>query len=165
MMVSSISQRLVPWISQNVLRLCALCLLIIVPSMLYLNAYIVYMKQGPGLTMLSGPSSFAQKAYQISTGPVNMLDGCYHVYLDVGSNIGIQVRKLYEPEKYPDAPFIRLFEDYFGNMTHRRQQNNHWAAADTVCAVGFEPNPHHTKILTGTENLKYSCKKSCWVLL
>lgn len=27
----------------------------------------------------------------------NELDGCYHVYLDIGTNVGIQIRKLYEP--------------------------------------------------------------------
>ena len=27
--------------------------------------------------------------------------GCVHAYLDVGTNIGVQIRKLYEPHKYP----------------------------------------------------------------
>ena len=26
------------------------------------------------------------------------LDGCYHVYLDVGTNVGVQIRKLFEHE-------------------------------------------------------------------
>ena len=30
-------------------------------------------------------------------GIENELDGCYHVYLDVGANVGIQIRKLFEP--------------------------------------------------------------------
>ena len=41
---------------------------------------------------------------------INILDGCYHVYLDVGSNIGVQVRKLYEPRKYPDAYVHEIFD-------------------------------------------------------
>ena len=28
---------------------------------------------------------------------------CSSVYLDVGSNIGVQIRKLYEPHKYPNS--------------------------------------------------------------
>jgi len=44
----------------------------------------------------------------------NMLDGCYHVYLDVGSNIGVQIRKLFEPEKYPKGGIHSIFDKYFG---------------------------------------------------
>ena len=39
----------------------------------------------------------------------NMLDGCYHVYLDAGSNIGAQVRKLFEPKRYPQAYVHSIF--------------------------------------------------------
>ena len=44
----------------------------------------------------------------------NILDGCYHVYLDVGSNIGVQVRKLYQPEHFPGAGIINQFRLAFG---------------------------------------------------
>ena len=44
----------------------------------------------------------------------NILDGCYHVYLDVGSNIGVQVRKLYQPEHFPNAGIINQFRLAFG---------------------------------------------------
>ena len=30
-------------------------------------------------------------------GTKNDLDGCYHVFLDIGSNRGVQPRKLFEP--------------------------------------------------------------------
>ena len=43
-----------------------------------------------------------------------MLDGCYHVYLDVGSNIGVQVRKLYQPGFYPGAGVLKVFQEAFG---------------------------------------------------
>ena len=68
------------------------------------------------------------------------LDGCFHVYLDVGSNVGVQVRKLFEPSFYPGAPFVNVFDKEFGPVEARRK---------SVCAVGFEPNPHHTKRLAG----------------
>jgi len=61
--------------------------------------------------------------------------GCEHLYLDVGSNIGVQIRKLFEPHKYPGAPVHSLFDASFG------------AAAGggrcRVCAIGVEPNPRH----------------------
>ena len=64
---------------------------------------------------------------------------CRSVYLDVGSNIGVQIRKLYEPEKYPAAPALRIFDDVFG-----RDRCD-------VCTIGIEPNPHHTARLTDLE--------------
>ena len=33
----------------------------------------------------------------------NLLDGCQYVYVDMGTNIGIQIRKLYEPYLYTGA--------------------------------------------------------------
>jgi len=77
-----------------------------------------------------------------------LLDGCYHVYLDVGSNVGVQVRKLYQPELYPDAPVNGLFKETFGPVEARRK---------AVCAIGFEPNPHHTKILTDIQRSYQAC--------
>ena len=86
----------------------------------------------------------------------NFLDGCYHVYLDVGSNIGVQVRKLFEPEKYPDASVHSIFNKYFGSIEERRKayaENN----GKIVCAVGFEPNSHHTKYLKEVESSYNKC--------
>ncbi|KAJ1623655.1 hypothetical protein T492DRAFT_1053544 [Pavlovales sp. CCMP2436] len=61
-------------------------------------------------------------------------DGCEHVYLDCGSNIGVQVRKLYEPSMYPKARQVRdLFRRYFGEEDAARSAR--------TCAFGWEPNP------------------------
>jgi hypothetical protein len=59
---------------------------------------------------------------------------CQHVYLDVGSNIGVQLRKLYEPRLYPHAQVLPIFDRLFGTDSGSRCG---------VCALGFEPNPHH----------------------
>ena len=56
---------------------------------------------------------------------------CTHAYLDVGTNIGVQIRKLYEPHKYRGASVLPIFADHFG--PHRCR----------VCAIGIEPNPRH----------------------
>ena len=61
-------------------------------------------------------------------------DGCYHIFLDIGSNIGVHTRFLFEPDLYPNAKTsISLFEKEFG--VHRNNKD--------FCAFGFEPNPIH----------------------
>lgn len=87
----------------------------------------------------------------------NILDGCYHVYLDIGSNIGVQIRKLFEPEKLWNASIHRIFNTNFGNIKERRL-----AGIDNgrvVCAVGFEPNSHHTKYL---KQIEYGYNNCGW---
>ena len=68
--------------------------------------------------------------------------GCKLFYVDVGSNIGVQIRKLYEPSRYPSAPVIRLFDQYFGM---NRSQNKE------LCVIGIEPNSAHTARLKALE--------------
>jgi hypothetical protein len=63
-------------------------------------------------------------------GP-RLADGCRHVYVDMGTNIGHQVRKLFQPELYAGNPTESIFRRHFGK--HR----------DSVCAFGFEANPAH----------------------
>ena len=65
------------------------------------------------------------------------LQGCQHIFLDVGANRGTHVRKLFEPEKYPDAPYLASHDKSFGDAAWRRQASN----TTGICAVGFEPNP------------------------
>jgi hypothetical protein len=61
-------------------------------------------------------------------------DGCYHIFLDVGANIGVHARFLYEPESYPDAHIARsIFEREFGASKDNRD----------FCVFAFEPNPNH----------------------
>ena len=72
----------------------------------------------------------------------HLLDGCYHVYLDVGTNIGIQIRKLFEPSLYKNAKIHQVFNKYFN-----RNVNNLTSSLPYICAVGFEPNPNHENTL------------------
>ena len=67
---------------------------------------------------------------------------CRLVYLDVGSNIGVQVRKLYEPARYPNAEVLPIFDQYFGRHRHNTKG---------LCAFGFELNPSHTARLHALE--------------
>ena len=56
---------------------------------------------------------------------------CQYVYLDVGSNNGVQIRKLFEPHKNPSAHVVPVFREIFG------------VDRCGVCALGIEPNPIH----------------------
>ena len=49
----------------------------------------------------------------------NILDGCKHVYLDMGTNIGVQIRKLYEPHLFPNASVLPIFDKFFGRQGER----------------------------------------------
>lgn len=61
-------------------------------------------------------------------------DGCYHVFLDVGSNIGVHNRFLFEPGLYPNAKTaLSVFDQEFGEKRNNLD----------ICAFGFEPNPVH----------------------
>jgi hypothetical protein len=65
-----------------------------------------------------------------------LADGCYHIYLDVGANIGVHTRFLFEPTKYPNAKHAHsIFNDEFNATRDNRD----------LCAFGFEPNPNHAK--------------------
>ena len=75
-------------------------------------------------------------------GPVSEFAHCRLVYLDVGSNIGVQVRKLFEPSRYPGAQVLPIFDKYFGVF------RNHTPG---LCAIGIEMNPTHTMRLSALE--------------
>lgn len=81
-----------------------------------------------------------------------LADGCYHVFLDVGANLGVHARFLYEPDHYPDATLARgWFDDQFGpagtatntssaSSSIRRDNRD-------ICVFAFEPNPQHRERL------------------
>eukprot|EP01103_Thecamoeba_quadrilineata_P008395 TRINITY_DN18140_c0_g1_i1.p1 TRINITY_DN18140_c0_g1~~TRINITY_DN18140_c0_g1_i1.p1 ORF type:complete len:284 (-),score=25.20 TRINITY_DN18140_c0_g1_i1:138-989(-) len=69
-------------------------------------------------------------------------NGCSMIYLDLGTNIGIQIRKVYEPELYINSLILPYFDTFFGRDLEVRR---------AVCSFGFEPNPGHTPYLKYTE--------------
>lgn len=72
-----------------------------------------------------------------------MGDGCVNIFIDLGSNVGVQVRKFFEPNKYTKEPsrILDVFADVFGS--DRRGPTN--------CVFSFEPNPKHTPQLRKIE--------------
>lgn len=95
---------------------------------------------------------------------------CSKAYLDVGSNIGVQIRKLYEPSKYagkdPHMQALAAKFDLLDEPTEKERRAGvvkgqaFWnttspilpifddffgkAPRCQVCAIGVEPNPKHT---------------------
>lgn len=68
-------------------------------------------------------------------GHPEWLSSCRAIYLDLGSHLGVQVRKFYEPDKYPEAKVLPYFDSNFGPASWRQ------APASFSCALGLEPNP------------------------
>lgn len=67
-----------------------------------------------------------------------LADGCYHVFVDAGANIGMHARFLLEPSLYPKAWIARkFFHAHFGPEELRDNRD--------FCVFAFEPNPSHTK--------------------
>jgi hypothetical protein len=65
-------------------------------------------------------------------------DGCYHVFLDVGANVGVHGRFLLEPQKYPNSiSSVNLFGKEYGPLDNR-----------DVCVFAFEANSKHWPRLT-----------------
>lgn len=87
-------------------------------------------------------SSFRETSHLANYGHPPWLQDCTKIYLDIGTNIGVQIRKLFEPEKYPLGRVLPIFTDVFGDGKYR---------AHSVCALGMEPNPHHWARLQALE--------------
>lgn len=84
------------------------------------------------------------------TRKIRVADGCKHVYIDTGCNRGVQIRKFFEPELYPGAPIIELYDKYFGSVQSRREQS---------CVFGFEVN---TNLDSRLKTLEECHQKQGW---
>ncbi len=145
------------------------------------------------LPALRMPSPAPEKSHHAvtaepTTRPANILDGCYHVYLDVGSNVGIQVRKCEAKPLglFSDLSHLCRFEssmspNYIPNLGSFMCSTRHLACqgmqqyfflfnfaecafsihskrvTQQICAVGFEPNPHHATRLHQLEEAYVKC--------
>lgn len=80
----------------------------------------------------NAPNGLFENEAEKLQGVTRQGDGCFHVFLDVGANIGVHGRFLFEPEKYPKARVARsIFDSEFGSDRDNRD----------ICSFEFEPNP------------------------
>ena len=81
----------------------------------------------------STTAKHAQTADAATTEPTRLGDDCYHVFLDVGANVGVHGRFLLEPHKYPDTERSGdLFQEEYALKDNRN-----------VCVFEFEANHRH----------------------
>ena len=116
--------------------------------------YILLLLVGSSLILLKFLSNEGHWVEDKSWFYSNPLDGCHHVYLDMGTNVGNQIRKIFEPNKFPGSPVFPIFNQYFGSPENRN--------LNEICVVGFEPNPLHTPEI---EKLERAYKKCGWKVL
>jgi len=107
--------------------------------------YFLFVKSTTRPTPL--PCYFIQSNQLNSPSGAKFLDNCQYIYIDMGTNIGVQIRKLYEPYLYPNASVLPLFQEVFGNHSNE------------VCSIGFEANPLHDSYLKEFESY---CLKRRW---
>lgn len=77
------------------------------------------------------------------------------VFIDAGTNIGVSIRKFFEPSRYPGAGLLDQFNSTFGHGAFRRDAFRSAEPAPVftrsscagLCAIGFEPGPSHTERL------------------
>jgi len=72
-------------------------------------------------------------------GHPEWLSDCKRVFVDLGCNNGVNIRKLFEPKKFPDAKLLSAFDENMGSAGWRRAKG----AQNGLCAFGLEPNPEH----------------------
>jgi hypothetical protein len=88
------------------------------------------------VAMQHAPGS--QQRFVHADSSVSIADGCRYVYLDVGANLGVHNRFLFEPASYEKKDMTAaLFDDYFPSDRKRPD----------VCAFAFEPNRRHQQRL------------------
>lgn len=96
-----------------------------------------------GALLLSSPSAAQTDVHGTWSHEISKLlhtQRCDDIFIDVGTNQGVQIRKLFEPHRYSGAPLLPIFEEFFGAAPRCR-----------VCALGFEPNPAHSPVLDELE--------------
>ena len=72
-----------------------------------------------------------------------LADGCARVYVDMGSNAGTQIRKLYEPQLFATSPEGNPSEEVFARAFGTSRAD--------VCSFGFEASPRHALRLHALE--------------
>jgi len=83
------------------------------------------------------------------------LNDCKRIFVDLGANIGVNVRKMFEPKKYLGDQLEPYFQRHFGGPGWRRAP----AEKSHICALAFEPNPQHMPRL---KDIEKAYKKNGW---
>jgi len=88
-------------------------------------------------------------------GHPEWLSECKRIFVDLGCNNGVNIRKLFEPKKFPDASIVSVFDEEMGSAGWRRAPGKQ----NGLCALGLEPNPEH---LDRLNELQAAYEKHGW---
>jgi hypothetical protein len=119
-----------------------ICIFLLLISQ-FLSTFLSPKAQGSQCQKMSDDAQFDQSSHITP----KLADNCHHVFLDVGSNIGMHNQFLFEPHLHPKAIFQR---NSGGNPDNR-----------DICAFAFEPNPAHKP---RPANLSQACPAMGWRL-
>ena len=79
-------------------------------------------------------------SYQVSANP---LDGCSHVFIEIGSNkdVGMQIRKLFEPQLFQGDPALPIYQRWLRCRVLRRFMDwfHQWCVKHTFYAGSLAP--------------------------
>ena len=112
------------------------------------------------------PSSVPERRHKNSKN-------CKTIFVDMGANIGMHARFLFEPNLYPASgkqalkEMYQLFESHFGSPSSRSLPTN----SSGICVFGFEANAKQQKRLEQISRyfgdkgmvVQYQCPKAVWV--
>ena len=117
---------------------------------LFLLALFLSKVDSEGDCSVKAKSLIQRKEIPVVDDDANILkfvSGCKFLFLDVGSNRGTHIRKLFEPQLYESAPYLQIFDATFGNASFRSQPSS----VTGLCGIGIEPNPRWAQRFTQIE--------------
>eukprot|EP00931_Biecheleriopsis_adriatica_P103891 TRINITY_DN78682_c0_g1_i1.p1 TRINITY_DN78682_c0_g1~~TRINITY_DN78682_c0_g1_i1.p1 ORF type:complete len:388 (-),score=56.69 TRINITY_DN78682_c0_g1_i1:23-1186(-) len=87
----------------------------------------------------------SRSKHRFSDVNISSFWGCNKLFFDIGSNVGTHVRRVFEPELYPESPYLKLLTEGFGEADKRRTDKS-------LCAFGIEANPRWEHRLESIES-------------
>jgi Methyltransferase FkbM domain len=101
-----------------------------------------------GKTIIVSQTHLRAAPHKLSMSPAappQDADGCYHVFIDVGANIGVHARFLLEPEKYVKAKKAQtIFDTELGALA--AEPSGTGCDNRDICTFEIEPNPAHAAV-------------------
>lgn len=92
-------------------------------------------------------AAVAFSKYQYKLNKLN-LTGCRKLFLDIGSNVGVHSRQVFEGARYTKSKLRATFARIFGDESRRSLPSE----LSGVCSIGFEANPRIASRLGDIEN-------------
>lgn len=93
------------------------------------------------------PEAFTPATTKVNYGHPPWLHDCGSIYLDIGTQTGLQVEMLFDPTLNANSTLSRFFGRVFGQGKNRSDAG----VITKLCALGIAPDPNRRKNLTKLE--------------